>query len=237
MEYKFTTPIKMPRSTHYGNNYWIFESRKLHRQVTAYSNLEYENLLTLEMNPEVEYYCEQPYSATVFVDGKESKTIFDAYVVYKNGREEFQEVKYQQELDSDSEQGERCQKQIEIQKKWSEQNNFLYILRTNNDIEKGPHFIRNLSLLAVKARRFSTTSKESDQSVISYLSNIKRTTIGLLAESGKFETFLTLDYLADLFYRGIIRLEDIHNDCICNKTEVIFCDIQKIQYQGTTEFT
>ena len=63
MNYKFTTPIKMPRGTHYGSNYWMFESKKIHRCVTAYSNLEYENLLTLEMNPEVEYYCEQPYSA------------------------------------------------------------------------------------------------------------------------------------------------------------------------------
>ena len=78
MNYKFTTPIKMPRGTHYGSNYWMFESKKIHRCVTAYSNLEYENLLTLEMNPEVEYYCEQPYSATVFVGGKEYKTIFDA---------------------------------------------------------------------------------------------------------------------------------------------------------------
>ena len=86
MNYKFTTPIEMPRSTHYGNNYWIFESRKLHRRVTAYSNLEYENLLTLEMNPEVVYYCEQPCSTTVFVSGKEHKTIFDVYIVYKNGR-------------------------------------------------------------------------------------------------------------------------------------------------------
>ena len=94
MNYKFTTPIKMPRGTHYGSNYWMFESKKIHRCVTAYSNLEYENLLTLEMNPEVEYYCEQPYSATVFVGGKEYKTIFDVYVVYKNGREEFQEINW-----------------------------------------------------------------------------------------------------------------------------------------------
>ena len=84
MNYKFTTPIKMPRGTHYGSNYWMFESKKIHRCVTAYSNLEYENLLTLEMNPEVEYYCEQPYSATVFVGGKE----------YKIKKEEFPTVSF-----------------------------------------------------------------------------------------------------------------------------------------------
>ena len=203
MNYKFTTPIEMPRSTHYGNNYWIFESRKLHRRVTAYSNLEYENLLTLEMNPEVVYYCEQPCSTTVFVSGKEHKTIFDVYIVYKNGREEFQEVKYQQELDSDSP----------------------YVLRTDKDIEKGQYFIRNLSVLSAKARRCHIESKEADKAIISYLSKIERTTIGLLSESGRFEINKTLDYLSDLYYRGIIKFDDICNDCLTNKTEVIFCGI------------
>lgn len=225
MNYKFTTPIEMPHSTHYGNNYWIFESRKLHRRVTAYSNLEYENLLTLEMNPEVVYYCEQPCSTTVFVSGKEHKTIFDVYIVYKNGREEFQEVKYQQELDSDSPKGKRSQEQIEIQKMWCLQNDFPYVLRTDKDIEKGQYFIRNLSVLSAKARRFHIESKEADKAIISYLSKIKRTTIGLLSESGRFEINKTLDYLSDLYYRGIIKFDDICNDCLTNKTEVIFCGI------------
>ena len=32
-------------------------------------------------------------------DGKEVKTIFDVWVLYKDGREEFQEVKYNSELE------------------------------------------------------------------------------------------------------------------------------------------
>lgn len=40
MKYKFSEPLEMPRATHYGSNYWMFESRKLHRRVTAYSNLD-----------------------------------------------------------------------------------------------------------------------------------------------------------------------------------------------------
>lgn len=228
MKYKFTTPIEMPRGTHYGSNYWIFESKKLHRKVTAYSNLEYENLLTLEMNSDVEYYCEQPHSATVFISGKEYHTIFDIYVVYKNGKEEFQEVKYKQELNSASPNGERSRKQIEIQKMWCRQNGFQYTLRTDEDIEVGQYFIRNLSVLSTKARRFHVISQEADKALISYLSNIKKTTVGFLSESGRFESNRTFDYLADLYYRGIISLEDIHNDCLSNKTEVIFCGIQKI---------
>lgn len=75
MKYKFSEPLEMPRATHYGSNYWMFESRKLHRRVTAYSNLEYENLLILEMSHHIEFFCEQPYKATVFIGDKEINTI------------------------------------------------------------------------------------------------------------------------------------------------------------------
>ena len=94
MKERYTKPIAMPRSTHYGNNYWIFQSRKLHRRVTAFSDLEYENLLCLEMDANVRYYCEQPCEVNVFIGGKEYSTIFDVWVVYTDGSEEFQEVKY-----------------------------------------------------------------------------------------------------------------------------------------------
>ncbi len=222
MKYKFTQPIDMPRGTHYGNNYWIFESRKLHRRVTAFSNMEYENLLTLEMNPEVEYFCEQPCKVTVFVGGKEVNTVFDVYVVYKDGREEFQEVKYQEELDSDTDKGERSRNQLVAQKMWCLQNGFDYNLRTDKDIEDGEFYIRNLSSLATKARRFHIESDVADKAIINYLAEANCTTIGFLVSSGRFDNGKTIDYLADLYYRGIINLSDIHNECIGNKTEVIF---------------
>ena len=83
MDYLYNNPIKISRGTHYGNNYWVFQSRKLGRRVTAFSNLEYANLLSLEMNPEVVHDCEQPCKQSVLVDGKHRETVFDVYVVYK----------------------------------------------------------------------------------------------------------------------------------------------------------
>lgn len=222
MQFKFTQPIEMKRGSHYGNNFWIFESRKLHRRVTAFSNLEYENLLTLEMNPNVIHFCEQPYKATVFVGGKEKNTIFDVYVVYKDGREEFQEVKYQEELNVDTSKGERSRNQIEVQKMWCLQNGFDYNLRTDKDIEVGDFYIRNLSSLAAKARRFHISSNNADKAIIYYLSEIGKSTIGFLTSSGRFEKGKTMDYIADLYYRGIINLSDINNECIGIRTEVIF---------------
>ena len=127
----------------------------------------------------IDFFCEQPYKATVFIGDKEINTIFDVYVVYRDGREEFQEVKYQEEIDSDNSKGERSRNQLVAQQIWCMQNGFDYNLRTDKEIEDGKFYIRNLAYLA-------------------------------------------MDYLADLYYRGIIDLSDIHNECISNRTEVIF---------------
>lgn len=228
MKERFTKPLPMPRGTHYGNNYWIFQSRKLHRRVTAFSNLEYENLLCLEMDSNVQYYCEQPYEANVFIGAKEYKTIFDVWVKYTDSSEEFQEVKYSEELEANTEKGERDRSQVAIQKAWCLQNEFQYTLKTDKEIELGEFYIRNLNLLSAKARRFHIFSDNADKVIINYLAELNRTTIGYLISSGRFEPNRTLDYLADLYYRGIIIFTNIENECISNKTEVIFNGYKKI---------
>jgi hypothetical protein len=221
MEYLYTEPIKMTRGTHYGNNYWIFHSRKLGRRVTAFSNLEYANLLSLEMNPDVIHYCEQPCKQAVIVEGKKHETVFDVYVVYRNSMEEFQEVKYSDELEADNRQGERSRKQIEIQKYWCLQNNFKYCLRTDADIIPGKHTLNNLQYLCSKARRYIPDEALNDNVFIQNFSRRSNKTIGSLFISGWLSTKKGLDYLADLYYRGIITFNDIDDSPITNQTEVI----------------
>ncbi|MCR4657822.1 MAG: TnsA endonuclease N-terminal domain-containing protein [Lachnospiraceae bacterium] len=221
MDYLYTEPLPMPRATHYGNNYWIFRSRKLGRRVTAFSNLEYWNLLCLEMDPEVVHYCEQPCEQSVIIDGERHKTVFDVYVVYRDGREEFQEVKYSEELNSDTKQGERSRRQVEVQKYWCMQNNFGYSLRTDKEIEIGQYTVRNLSFLCAKARRFSSCSVVDDGSVIRFLKERGCVTIGQLYGSGRITEKNGLDYLADLCYRGVIKFVDIGSTAIGNATEVM----------------
>ena len=78
---KFTTPIEMPRGTHYGSNYFIVYSHKIKRNVKLYSNLEYYNFLTLETDPNVEYFCEQPgFDASLkYAIDAMGETAFDFY--------------------------------------------------------------------------------------------------------------------------------------------------------------
>ena len=212
--YRYEKPIERPRSSKYGSNYWLFHSRKVRRRVAVFSNLEYENILTLEMNPEVEWYCEYPLETTVYVGGKEESILFDVWIQYADGRDAFQGVAYSS--------AEESHKGIALQAKWCIQNGLEYEYRNEKNIQKGRFLVRNLSILASRARRFRTPSVNADQMIIGYLADIRRASISVLEESGRFDTGKTLDYLADLYYRGIIDFRHISDECISGNMEVIY---------------
>ena len=222
MDYKYTSPISMPRGTHYGSNYWLFQSMKCHQIVAAYSNLEYENLLTLEMDYHVEYFCPQPLKTPVVLDGKTSETVFDVYVVYTDGTEEMQEVKYSSELNGDDKKSQRTKAQIEKQKAWCHQNDIKYTVRTEKEIELGTYYIRNLAILAAKNRRFCN-AEISEKAILTYIEDAGNPTIGMMENSGILSFFYGTDLLASLYYKGLITLSDIKNKPITNSTEV-FCN-------------
>lgn len=98
MKYLYSTPISMPRGTHYGSDYWIIYSKKLQRQVHLYSMLEHANFIVLEMDSHVEYFCEQPLKITDYNASKQ-QSVFDFWVYFTNGTYEFQEIKYSSELE------------------------------------------------------------------------------------------------------------------------------------------
>jgi hypothetical protein len=167
--YRYEKPIERPRSSKYDSNYWLFHSRKVRRRVAVFSNLEYENILTLEMNPEVEWYCEYPLETTVYVGGKEESILFDVRIQYADGRDAFQGVAYSS--------AEESHKGIALQAKWCIQNGLEYEYRNEKNIHKGKFLIRNLSVLASRARRFSISSTNGDQMLIGFLSEKKRESI------------------------------------------------------------
>ena len=213
--YKFEKPIEMPRGSHYGSNYWIMYSRKLNRNVKAYSNLEHENHLTLEMDPEVEYYCEQPLRTEVYIDSKKHTTVFDVWVLYKDGREEFQEVKYTSDLD-------KSQSQIAVQKAWCDQSGFSYTVRTEQDIEKGEMYIRNLDMLYGKVRRGVGIDPKMLIPIIERINEMGQPTIGQLSMTGMFSKGQTVNFLAYLYSKGLISFSNIDSEPVTNTTEVIY---------------
>lgn len=218
----FREPIQMPRGKKYGANYWTFHSIKNNRHYEAYSNLEFENMVCLEMDPEVERYTPQPLEVSVIIDGKLKNTVFDVWVRYKDGREEFQEVKYQEELDSDTPEGERSRKQISAQKAWCLQNGMDYVVRTDKEIHKGQFYVRNLRFLFGRVKRMSLLEKNVENVLKEYLKKTCPTTVGYIDSTGRFENNRTFDYLAYFFYKGIITFSNIEDEFVSNKSEVIW---------------
>ena len=212
--YRYEKPIEKPRSSRYGSNYWLFHSRKVQRRVAVFSNLEYENILTLEMDPEVEWYCEYPLETVVYVGGKEEKILFNVWIKNADGREVYQGVAYKKAAET--------HKKISLQAKWCIQNGLEYEFRNEENILKGPFFIRNLNVLAARARRFRIQSVNADQMIIGFLAEQQRASLSALESSGRFDDGRTLDYLADLYYRGIVNFRNISGECISGNMEVVY---------------
>ncbi len=100
---------------------------------------------------------------------------------------------------NDQKEGER--KKIALQAKWCIQNGMKFEFRNEKNIQKGPFHIRNLSVLASRARRFRVSSVNAAQMTVKFMADTGRATISELEECGFFETGRTLDYLADLAKR------------------------------------
>ena len=217
---EYMTPVKMPRSTHYGNDYFEFKSRKINRTVTAFSALEYWNQICLEMNCQVEKYCEQPLRTEVFFDGHVYETIFDVWVKYKDGSEEFQEIKYAEELEKEDAIAGRSYRQIAIQKAWCEQNGKRHIVRTDRDILAGTHYIRNMLYLYPKALRIEGTDSIAEKHILKFIDNRGMATVGQLINGGIISNKNGLDILANLYYKGEVMFENISDEPFGFTTEV-----------------
>lgn len=219
---KFTTPIEMPRGTHYGSNYFIVYSHKLKRNVKLYSNLEYYNFLTLEVDPNVEFFCEQPHEISVCIDNKLGKAVFDMYVKYKDGREELQEVKYKCELIGEDESSRRSQEQIRRQQHWCEENNVNFVVRTEEDIIKGNFHMQNLNVIAARLRRYVPTESTYYDALIK--KNLKRdsVTIKSLIEHRMLPLGHELDHICYLYCKGTIQM-NVENQPLDNRMEIKLC--------------
>lgn len=206
MKYRYEKPVKMPRGSHYGCDYWIAKSFKLHRSIQLYSMLEYANYLELEMNPDVAYFCEQPVSVELLVGSKMRQTIFDFWVSYADGREEFQEVKYQSDLEGKEKAALRSQEQVKRQESWCKINNFSYKIITDQNLFGYKYRSQNLSLLSSYMNRF-----EISPDCELYLKNLKKyaiqpITISTILTEGLLESGSEWMILAYLYYIGKIMI-------------------------------
>ncbi|MDP2381568.1 MAG: hypothetical protein Q8N00_02060 [Nitrospirota bacterium] len=115
--FSLQSPVwKQPRGC-YGSNYWTVYSPKLKRDVNLYSNLERDNWVLVESNPQIIWFCEAPVRIRIKIAGHDTQTIPDMFVRFRDGREEYQEIKYARDLERLEMNGQRT-RQILGQETW-----------------------------------------------------------------------------------------------------------------------
>ena len=217
----FDKPIKMSRGSHYGSNYWEVFSKKMGRKACFFSNLEYHNFLTLEMDPNVVQMCEQPLGIEVMVDGKKEKSILDYWLKYADGSEEIQEVKSVESLKEDSKDYIRTKAQIHKQKLWCDENNIPYTIRSEKEIYAGEYLVENCAYMASKVRRYRLPEDIGSYKniLIGYLDACKKPDICMLMESGRLPLGNEMSFLCYMHFEGIICM-DIVDKPLDNRTGV-----------------
>lgn len=212
----------MPVGKKYGSDYFVVNSYKIGRIVNLYSNLEYKNCLSLEVNPEVLTYCEQPYKAEMLINGNKKETIFDMWVLYKNGLEEFQEVKYRDELiNTKNSNYIRCTEQVDFQRRWCKLNKMPYIVRNEDDIEKGRYHIENISHICSCIKRYDHSYAKSFYDRISETLKQGEYTLGSLYYNMALQLYFNefLSVISFAYYDGLVTL-NLFDKPIDNNMEV-----------------
>ena len=132
------SPVWTLPASRFGNNRWIFYSVKLGRLVTSYSDLEHDNCVRVEADPSVVCYCEQPLRVRVKTPSGFVTTVFDMWLLYDSGREEFREVKYLAQLKE-----LKVQRQIAAQRLWCERESKAHEVFDESRIRQDPLLLTN----------------------------------------------------------------------------------------------
>lgn len=199
------TPIDIKRSTKYGNNYWETYSPKVKRIVKFFSDLEYDNWILVETNPKIIRFCEQPRKIQYILDGKLIESILDMWVFYQDNTEEFNEVKYTNELNPSNPKSERSIRQTTIQRLWCQENDFSYRIKTEQEIRGNQIYLTNMKqiLSHVKIRSFPI---ETDRQLILNMLKNGVTTIGCILKSSSLPSIQRgLESISWLIYEGSIH--------------------------------
>ncbi|MGZ0041361.1 TnsA endonuclease N-terminal domain-containing protein [Paenibacillus ottowii] len=211
------TPNIVPRSSKYGNNYWSSLGPKVGmREVTLYSDLEFDHWVRVETSPGVETYCEQYPKISYVFNGELHTSIFDMWVQMKNGTVKCCEVKYESELNPENPRNSRTLKQIEAQKIWCDNNGILHEIVTDKDLRKNHLELENrLKIISVVK---NNAQPKCTEEIIKILTS-ERLSLKTLTEQSNIPFKDIHDACIWLFYRGII---DVNIDeCIISMQTVV----------------
>ncbi|HBB94689.1 MAG TPA: hypothetical protein DC054_04805 [Blastocatellia bacterium] len=145
-EPRHSKPVWKTPAGRYGNNRWFVFSPTLKRIVVLASDLEYDESVLIEANRNMKYFCEQPRRVQVDLPSGLVTTVFDFWIQWKDGKEEYREVKYRRDLLKTNTKS-RAHRQVEAQQTWCELHAFSYVLETEDEIRSNPMYLDNWKII------------------------------------------------------------------------------------------
>jgi hypothetical protein len=210
-------PIVMPRSSKYGSNYWNSEGPKVGmREVTLYSDLEFDHWVSVETNPDVETYCEQYPEISYVINGELHTTIFDMWLKFRDGTIIYHEVKYESELNIEDPRNSRTLRQIEAQQAYCIENGINYEIVTDKVLRKNHNELENR--LKIISYVKNNPEPKAAAHILGYVCR-ERISLQTLADLISIPYPRVHDACLWLYYHGAIHL-NIDEILICKQAEV-----------------
>ncbi|WCN36215.1 Tn7 transposase TnsA N-terminal domain-containing protein [Aneurinibacillus uraniidurans] len=170
--------------------------------------------MLIETNPDIVSFCEQPLKVQEEIDGKIYETIFDMWIKRKDGTEEFIEVKYSKDVESDR--NERVQRQLFIQKVWCAKNGYKHNIQTEKHIRGNPIYLANMKLIIPYLKQYPNLIETDKYKIMKALQNGCRT-IKDIEDYSNSKTIL--ESIIHLFYEGLL-LANLHKHPLTVHTKV-----------------
>lgn len=212
------TPVEMKRSMKYGNNYWEAYNPKIGRNVRFFSDLEYDNWVHIETNPEIIDFCEQPLKIQIVFEDKLVESIFDMWVQYSDNTEEFMEVKYAAELVGENSKSLRSKRQIEVQRQWCMDHQYNYSVKTDTEIRASLTHLNNLKQIIGQVRMMPQINITEFLPIVNLLSETSLS-IAELIKMTDYTVSYMIQIICLLVYKGICRIVNPELE-LCLETEV-----------------
>lgn len=182
---RHTKPLWEPRRGRCGSNFWQVYSPKIDRRVKFYRNLEYHHWILVEATPEIAAFCERPIKVLGVDDGKNGSSLIDMWVQWRNGAEEYRELKYAKKLDQLDEKP-ALRRQLELQKAWCERREITHLVVTDNEVYANKLQLRNWQLILAQLANTRDLDLDKIQESIRQIV-AEEGTISLLALSRWFD--------------------------------------------------
>ncbi|OTX80737.1 hypothetical protein BK726_02135 [Bacillus thuringiensis serovar londrina] len=214
------TPIKLKRSSKYGNNYWSGFSFKMNRKVEFFSDLEYEHWLLVECNPAIKKFCEQPLKVEYILNDKIRYSIPDMWILYSDKSEKMIEVKYMSSLLPSHPKYKQTLQQITVQQEWCKSNGLYHEVKTEKKIRENRILLDNYRKMIPFIRNYSESIEPINKLIFLELNKSVKLTFQEISTIFHHENhnqiYISVIYL---IYTGIIH-SDLHINPLNKNTEV-----------------